>query len=142
MPINRHLINDDLRDRLYSWARYYRDRRKLGWCGSAEGKFRRTSEDFAKEGWGEPTPPPFQAPTRHRAILEAIETNAAIVQLSTVQKWAVTYYYCFSYSPRHVVLKAMRKFTGTRLNWEQFIQHVDLAHVRLNYMLIKLPRAA
>lgn len=144
MGINKALLPKDLEDRLNSWARYFRDRRRFGQCGSAEGNFRPHSGDFAKEGWGDPAPPDPQLPARSRGILEAIETNAAIIELSATQKWAITYYYCYRHLKRHIVLKAMRKFTGRRINWEQFSEQVNSAHVRLNYMIYtaRLTKAA
>jgi hypothetical protein len=127
-------IPDEIDERLWAWARYFRDRHTLGKCGSAEGNYRPHGEDFEVEGWDKPAPPQI-APARPGAVLEAMQTNDEIMKLSRVQKWSLTYHYCYPSLPRFVILKCMRKFAGKRLTWIQFQEQVDLARIRLSAVL-------
>lgn len=121
----------DLDDRLWSWGRHYRDRTNWGHCGSAEGNYKPHSDDYAKEGWGDAPPPQRIAQARSNSVLEAIRTNEAIIKLDKVQKWSVTYFFCYPTIPRFVVLKAIKRFTGRRLTWKAYLEQVDLARMRL-----------
>jgi hypothetical protein len=127
-------IPSEMEDRLWAWARFFRDRHTLGKCGSAEGNYRLSSEDSEKEGWGTPAPPQI-VPARSASVLEAIQTNEEIMKLPAVQKWSITYHYCYPSLPRFVVLKCMRKFSGERLTWLKFQEQVDLARIRLSVAL-------
>lgn len=124
-------IPEDVDERLWNWARYFRDRTNWGSCASAEKKFKAHSTDFAAEGWGEPVPPQQMPQVRSNAILEAAQTNDVVMQLNTLQKWSLTYFFCYPSLPRFVVLKALRKFSGRRLNWKQYLEQVDLGRLRV-----------
>jgi hypothetical protein len=121
-------------ERLWAWGRHFRDRRSWTKCGSAEGNYKPHSDDYALEGWDAPTPPPVQ-PGRSRTVLEAIETNEAVMKLMPVQKWSLTYFFCYPHLPRFVILKALRKFAGRRLTWAQYLEQVDYGRMRIYTLL-------
>lgn len=130
-------IPEECDQRLREWADYHRDRRRYLRCGSAEGRFKPHSEDFAAEGWGDPESAPNRVVARPRDwILRAIETNQAIMQLQLVQRWALSYAYAYPNLPRFVVLRAMRKFTKRHLTWQQYLDQVDIGRLRLWALLM------
>jgi hypothetical protein len=73
-------------------------------------------------------------------ILRAIETEEAIRKLPVVQRWVLTYAFCYPNLPRFVVLRAMRKFTGRRLNWREFTDQLDIGRMRLYTFIFKSAR--
>ena len=119
-------------ERLWEWGRYFRDRGRLETCGSAEKYFRAHSEDFAAEGWGEQEKAAPVKPAKPGAVLEAIRTNEVVMGLVPVQKWGVTYWYCYPGSPRFVVLRGVKRFTGHRLNWQRYLEQVEIARLRVS----------
>jgi len=120
---------DEIDDRLKEWAFYFRDRRRLSSCGSAERLYRPHSEDYANEGWGDPPASP-KAPQR-RSILRAIQVNDALVQLPLVNRWALTYGFAYAHLPRFIVLRCMKKYAKKKLTWQEFLDAVELGKVRL-----------
>ena len=127
----REFSCEELDERLKEWAAYFKDRRRYSAIGSAEKKFQPHSEDYAKEGWGDPTPPPATPARPRNWVLRAIETNDAIMQLEPVQKWSITYAFAYPGLPRFVVLRVIKKFTGRRLTWNQYLEVVDIARMRV-----------
>lgn len=130
--MNRHPDLEFTDELLREWATFFRDRRRLEHCRSIEHRFRARSEDFASEGWGDMDAAPSVRPARSYSSLRASETQDAIQQLDRVYRWALTYGYCYPHLPRFVVLRCMRKFTGRRLNWQAYIEALDIARFRLH----------
>lgn len=119
-------------ERLREWAMYHRDRRRYLRCGSLEGRYRRMAGDPDPDGWGEVESAPNRVVARPRDwILRAIETNQAIMQLQLVQRWAISYAYAYPNLPRFVVLRALKKFAKRHLTWQQYLDQVDIARLRL-----------
>jgi hypothetical protein len=124
-------IPDEVDTRLREWGDYFRDRRRLARCGSAEGRFKPHSDDYAIEGWGEPGAVPQMPPRARDWVLRAIETNDAIMKLQLVQRWCVSYAFAYPNLPRFVVLRALKKFTQRRLSWQQYMDQVDIGRLRV-----------
>jgi hypothetical protein len=130
--MNRHPDLDSTDERLREWAHFYRDRRNFGHCRSIEHRFRATSDDFAAEGWGDAESAPSARPARSYSVLRAGQTQDAIQELDRIYRWALTYGYCYSHLPRFVVLRCMRKYTGRRLNWQAYLELLDIARFRIH----------
>lgn len=118
-------------DRLREWAWYFRDRKQLNHCKSIEHRFQAHSDDFAAEGWGDMESAPKAQPSRSYQVLRALETHEVIGHLPLVNKWAITYGFCYPYLPKFVVLRAMKKFTGRRIAWKAFIEALDIGRFRV-----------
>ena len=119
-------------ERLREWGWFFRDRRRLERCRSIEHRFRARSDDFATEGWGDMDAAPSVQPARSYSVLRAESTHDAIMQLDRIYRWVLTYAYCYPHLPRFVVLRCMRKFTGRRLNWQSYLEALDIARFRLH----------
>lgn len=119
--------------RLHEWSRYFKDRAKYSACKSIESRFQASSDDFAVEGWGEPSTPRFAPPVDVRS---ALETHSAVSDLPKSQKWAVTFWYCYPDLERWRVLKAMRKYTGRRFTWKDFTGEIEIGRVRVAGYLV------
>jgi hypothetical protein len=134
--MNRHpnLTPPELEDRLIEWGRFFRDRHRFTKCASIEGNFNPHAPGAWDGGWGEPGAP--TAPLPAIDVLRAIRTNEALISLGSdsvgkVYKWSITYHYCFPGLERWRVLKAIRKYSGRRLNWKQYGEALDIARIRL-----------
>ena len=125
---------DDIDDRLMEWAFFFRDRRRLEACRSIEHRYRRVSEDFAKEGWGDMEAAPV-APAQSYRVLRAIETHEAIRTLDIKYKWSLTYAFCYPGLNRWQVLRLMKKYTKRRFTWAQYLETVDLGRMRIQAVL-------
>ena len=124
----------EIEELLREWASYFRDRRRWDHCKSIEHRYLRVAEDFAKEGWGDDEAAPVRV---HRFdLLRALKTNEAIMQLNKMQKWAITYYYCYPLLPRVRVLKAMKKYSGRHLSWKVFTEQVEIGRYRIAAILV------
>ena|SRR5690242_1549974 len=120
----------ELEERLMEWARYFRDRHKYSRCASLEGNFNPHAPGAWDSGWGDPGAP--TAPLPAIDVQRAIRTNEAIVGLpERVYRWCITYHYCFPQLDRHVILKAMRKYSGRRLTWAKYTEALDIAKLRV-----------
>lgn len=125
-------VPDECDERLRLWGDYFRDRRRWLRCGSLEGHYRRRAGEDDGEGWGDVEAAPEALRARPRDwILQALETNDAIMQLQLVQRWAVTYAYAYPGLPKFVVLRALKKFTRRHLNWREYLDQVDIGRVRV-----------
>lgn len=118
-------------ERLREWGRCFRNKKQWQTCASIEKKFQPHSEDFATEGWGDIETAPSPPPLRAGAMLDAIETNQIVMGLDRVQKWTLTYHFCYPGLPRFVILKALKKHANRRLNWTQYREQVDLGRMRV-----------
>jgi hypothetical protein len=100
-------------------------------CRSIEHRYIRMPGD---EGWGDED----AAPTAPRAsvnVLRAIATDDAIRQLPKVQAWSITYAYCYPGLPRGLVLRCMKKWTGSRVTWKVFVEQVEIGRYRVAAIL-------
>ena len=120
----------EIDDLLREWAFYFRDRRRLESCRSIEHRFKPHSDDFAQEGWGDQEAPP---PERKRLYIQAraIKTHEALMQLPKIQKWALTYAYCYPGLPRGMVLRVMRKWVGKSVSWKVYVEQIEIGRFRL-----------
>lgn len=125
----------DLDERLWEWGYFFRDRKRLEQCRSIEHRFQPHSEDFAAEGWGDEEAAPSVQPARSYRLPRAIETHDVIQQLDRKYKWVLTYGYCYPSLPRFVVLRALKKFTGSRLTWKSYLETLDIGRMRVYAML-------
>jgi hypothetical protein len=136
-PLNPFDLPADVDERLNEWAYYFRDRQRLERCKSIEHRFQATSDDFAKEGWGDTESAPQVRPERSYALLRAIQTHEAIQKLDRKYRWIITYGYCYPGLPRFVVLKALRKFTGIRFTWNAYLDNLEIGRMRIYAMLCR-----
>lgn len=119
---------------LKEWAFFFRDRKRLESCRSIEHKFRATSDDFAKEGWGDKEAAPINKPTY--LINRALKTHDAVMALPKVQRWSVTYAYCYPGLPRGLVLRVMKKWVGQPVTWRVYLEQIEIGRFRV-YAWIK-----
>lgn len=123
----------DLTDELLrEWGHFFRDRRQFERCRSIEHRFRATSEDFGPDGWGDEEAAPKTQPRGSYSLRRALQTHDALQLLKPIQKWAVTYAFAYPGLPKFVVLRCMRKWTGRRLNWQGYLEQLDLGRFRVH----------
>ena len=127
-------MNRDVEERLREWAYFFKDRRRREHCFSIEHRYRPTSEDFAREGWGDPDAAPTAKPNFF--LSRALQTHEAVMQLQKVQKWSITYAYCYPSLPRGLVLRCMKKWTGRPVTWKVFIEQVEIGKYRVSAVLL------
>lgn len=123
--VNLSEIDELLRE----WGYFFRDRRRLERCRSMEHKFRPHSEDFAKEGWGD-----MEASNDRRPaylLSRALKTHEALMKLPKIQKWAITYYYCYPGLPKGMVLRVLRKWVGRPVTWKLYVENVDIGRFKV-----------
>jgi hypothetical protein len=123
-------IPEEVDERLREWAWYFRDRKRLEHCRSIEHRYKPHSDDYAIEGWGDMQAPPT-TPKPARSVLRALETDDEIRKLDLKYRWALTFGFCYPSLPRFVVLRLMKKWTGTRFTWGQYLDSLDIARCRL-----------
>src|SRR5690242_2826055 len=131
MNARLELLPQELEDRLIEWARFFKDRHKYMQCGSLESNFTayRNLPGARDEGWDSPGAPERVLPAV--VVPRAIQTNDAIVALpERVYRWVITYHYCFPGLERWRILKAIRKYSGRRLNWKEYGEALDIARIR------------
>ncbi len=124
----------EVEERLWEWAFYFRDRKRLERCHSIEHMFRPHSEDFAKEGWGDMEAAPSKT-VKNFLLLRAIQTQEALMQLPKPQKWAITYRYCYPSLQRGLVLRMMKKWSGQRMNWKSYQEQLEIGLFRMHVWL-------
>ena len=127
----------DLDERLWEWAHFFRDRKRLESCRSIEHRFRATSDDFAKEGWGDTEAAPSVQPARSWRLPRALEVHEVIQTLERKYKWALTYGYCYPSLPRYLTLRLMKKYTQTHLTWTKYLDLVDIGRIRVYALLAR-----
>ena len=123
----------EIDERLKEWAFFFRDRRRREHCFSIEHRYRPSSEDYAREGWGDPDAAPHSKPTF--ILLRALQTHEAVMQLVKVQKWGITYTYCYPGLPRGMVLRVMKKWVGRPVTWKLFVEQVEIGKYRVAAIL-------
>lgn len=121
----------DLDERLWEWAYFFKDRKRLEACKSIEHRYRRSSDDADPEGWGEVEAAPKTQPARSYRLLRALETHEIVQALDRKYKWALTYGYCYPSLPRFVVLRALKRFTGSRMTWKAYLETLDIGRMRV-----------
>lgn len=122
----------DIEERLKEWAAQFRDRRRIERCRSIERRYQRKAGD--DDGWGDMEAAPA-APRLAINVLRAIETHEAVMQLCSVQKWSITYAYCYPSLPRGMVLRCMKKWVGQRVTWKLYIEQVEIGRYRVAAIL-------
>ena len=127
--------HDNLDERLWEWAAYFKDRKRLNSAGSIEGRFKPHSDDYASEGWGNPEKTPTPAPRPRDWVLRAVETHEAIQSLDIKYKWGLTYAFCYPGLSRHLVLRMMKKYTGKRFTWNTYLELVNIGRYRVQAVL-------
>ena len=123
----------EIEERLREWGWFMRDRRRLESCRSIEHRYRPIAEDFADEGWGDPDAAPKSKP--NFVLLRALETHDAVMQLQKIQKWSITYAYCYPALPRGMVLRCMKKCVGKPVTWKVFVEQVEIGKYRVAAIL-------
>ena len=124
----------DVDERLWEWAYFFKDRKRLQSCKSIEHRYRRQSGDADPEGWGEPVSPKTQ-PARSYRLLRALETHEVIQGLERKYKWALTYGYCYPSLPRYLILRLVKKYTSHRLTWKSYLETLDVGRMRVYFLL-------
>lgn len=134
--MNRHPDLDLVDELLREWGYFFRDRRRLEHCRSIEHRFRATSDDFGADGWGDMESAPRNAPRASYALQRALETHEAVQQLAPLNKWAITYNFAYPSLPKFIVLRSMKKWTGRRLNWQGFLEALDIGRFRVHTTIL------
>lgn len=124
----------EIDERLREWAFFFKDRKRLERCRSIEHRYRPNSEDFATEGWGDPDAAPGRKP--NFVLLRAIETHEAVMQLPNVQKWSITYAYCYPALPKGMVLRCLKKWLGRPVTWKVFSEQVEIGRYRVAAIIL------
>jgi hypothetical protein len=114
---------------LKEWAFFFRDRKRMEHCRSIEHRFQPHSEDYAKEGWGDMESSPKAKGTYQ--LLRALQTHEALMKLPKIQKWALTYAYCYPGLARGLVLRVMKKWVGQRVTWRVYQEQIDIGRFRV-----------
>lgn len=120
---------DDIDERLREWAHFFKDRRRFDHCRSIEHRYHRKAGDADPDGWGDIEAAPVQRATF--ILPRAIQTHEAVMQLVKVQKWSVTYAYCYPALPKGLVLRCMKKWVGKPVSWKVFLEQVEIARYRV-----------
>ena len=129
--MNRDLDLDLVDERLRAWARYFKDRHIYSRAKSIEGRFNPFSKGAWDEGWGNQDEiPPAPIPPR-LDLASVLETHTAIHELDKAGRWAITYGFCYPNLDRWLVLKLMRKYTGKRFTWKQYLAALDAGRFRV-----------
>jgi hypothetical protein len=130
--MNRHPDLDLTDELLREWGHFFRDNRKPERCRSIESRFQATSDDFGPNGWGDLEAAPRTSPARSYSLLRAVFTHDAVQQLPITNKWAITYGFAYQHLPKFIVLRCMRKYTGRRINWQAFLEALDIGRFRVH----------
>lgn len=125
----------DLDERLKEWARYFRDRRLFNRCMSIEGRFNPYAPGSWDSGWGDPGA--VQAILPPVVVSRVLRTHECVQGLPKAGKWAITYGYCYPNLERWQVLKALKKWAGRRLTWNEYLDTLDMARMKVWAMLYK-----
>lgn len=129
MRPNEIKLPDELDERLKEWARFFKDRHRYSRCASIEGRFNAHAPGSWDEGWGDPGPP--QAPLPEIVVPRVLKTHACIQGLHKPGKWAITLGYCYPGLQRWLVIKIMKKYSGRRFTWNQYLDELEVARVRV-----------
>lgn len=113
---------------LREWGHFFRDRRRLESCRSIEHRFKPHSDDFSKEGWGEQTPPEKKP---NYVLQRALKTHDQVMSLPKMQRWSLTYAYCYPSLPRGLVLRMLRKWMGQTVTWKVYLDQVEVGRFRV-----------
>jgi hypothetical protein len=124
---------DDIDELLREWAFFMRDRRRFEHCRSIEHRYKRKAGDGDPDGWGDIETAP--APRPNFILPRALKTHDAVMQLVQVQKWSVTYAYCYPTLPKGLVLRCMKKWVGKPVSWKVFLEQVEIARYRVAAVL-------
>ena len=120
----------EIEELLREWGFIFRDRRRFESCRSMEHRFKPHSDDFAKEGWGVMEKPPTES-RKKASLLRAEVTNDVVMNLPKVQKWGLTYFYCYPGLPRGLVLRCMRKWVGRPVTWRIYLEQIEIGRFRV-----------
>lgn len=121
----------DIEERLREWAMHFKDRRRFERCRSIENRYTRMPGD--DDGYGDYEAAPQRR--MHINVLRAIETHEAVMQLSKIQKWSITYHYAYPNLPRQMVLRCMKKWVGIPVTWKAFVEQVEIGRYRVAAIL-------
>jgi len=53
------------------------------------------------------------------------------MELPKVQRWSLTYFYCYPSLPRFRVLKMIKRWAGHSLSWKGYEEQVNLGRFRI-----------
>jgi hypothetical protein len=122
-------LPSELDDRLKEWARHFKDRRRYERCKSIEGRFNPHAPGSWDSGWGDPEAVPDYLPPI--LLPRVLRTHACVMQLHKPGKWAITLGFCYPGLQRYQVLKIMKKYTGRRFTWKDYLGELEVARVRV-----------
>lgn len=135
-------IPEEVDERLKEWGAYFKDRASKSQLGSAESRYKPHSDDYAAEGWGDPEATPAPPPRPRNWVLRAQEVQDVITGLAKSVEgkryaWVLTYAYAYPYLPRFVVLRCIKKFTGSRITWSAYLDMIEIGRYRVHALLAK-----
>jgi len=123
-------VPPELDERLNQWATYFRDRHRYSRCGSAEGRFNAHAPGSWDSGWGDVEA--SGSVPRELKLSRVLETHACVQGLpDKAQRWCVTYAYCYPHLEKWMVLKFLKKHTGRRFSWKQYLECLEIGRVRI-----------
>jgi hypothetical protein len=131
LKVNDLCLPEELDERLIEWARFFKDRHRYERAKSLEGRFEAASPGSWDEGWGSQDEIPVQRYAPAIDVLRALRTHAAVMELGKCQRWSITYGYCYPHLERWQVLKFLKKYTGERLTWKQYLNELDMGRMRV-----------
>ena len=124
-------LPEELDERLREWARFFKDRHHWERVKSLEGRFEAHSPGSWDEGWGSKDEIPPQPLAPAVELPRVLQTHQAVMELDKAGRWKVTYAYCYPHLERWQVLKFLRKYTGHRYTWNQYMDGLDIARMRV-----------
>jgi hypothetical protein len=120
----------ELDERLEEWARYFKDRHHYSRCASIEGRFNPHAPGSWDSGWGDPGAPSAIRP--EVKLSRVLQTHACVMGLPKPDyKWAITYAYCYPHLEKWLVLKCLKKYTGRRSTWNQYLELLEIGRMRI-----------
>lgn len=124
----------ELDERLHEWSRFFKDRHHFSRCASMEGRFNPHAPGSWDSGWGDPGAPSAILP--EIKLGRVLETHKCVMGLGSdswglSRKWAITYAYCYPHLERWMVLKFIKRHTGRRFTWVQYLDLLEIARLRV-----------
>lgn len=121
----------EVEELLQEWAFFYRDRRRFESCRSIEHRFKAHSDDFAVEGVAVDSTPKEKERKPDYNMNRAHQTHEALMALPKIQKWAITYWYCYPWLKEGLVLRVMRKWVGQPVNRKVYREQLEIGRFRM-----------
>ena len=70
-------------------------------------------------------------PRAELRLARVLQTHEAVGMLQAVQKWVLTYAYCYPHLERWQVLRSVKKYVGRRLTWKEYLHELEMGRYRV-----------